>query len=72
MTITTNTNETLAIEKSGKGCITDMWGRNAITRTLYKASDGSTWARYDGQLNELKGFSDGRLVRAMGTRFAVA
>ena len=49
--ITTNKGETLTLTKLGKRRITFGWRR--IERVIYEADDGSYWARYSNQWNEL-------------------
>lgn len=50
-TITTNKGETLTLTKLGKARISRGWRR--FERVIYKADDGSFWARYNTQWNEL-------------------
>lgn len=52
-TITTNKGETLTLTKLGKGSISFRGGYRRAERVIYKASDGSYWARYRNRWNEL-------------------
>lgn len=50
-TITTSHGETLTLTKFGKDRISYGWRR--FERVIYKANDGSYWARYSNRWNEL-------------------
>lgn len=54
-TITTNKGETLTLTKLGKSRISIGWYRR-IERVIYEANDGSFWAQYDNQWNELASY----------------
>ena len=69
MTITTNTNETLTLAKSGKAAIFTKKLRR-VERVAYVADeDGSCWYRLHGQWNEAL-VVDGTLHESVNTRCA--